>query len=183
MNVHTENCTQRQIEILWHALGLRNNNHIPYRNHFLAYPDSDDMPDLEELEACGLMKRTRTPKFCDSNSIVFNATDTGRVVALNSFKPPKHTRYDEWLATDNGQSFGRYLLGPWGLPQFEFRYVRTEKGEKTRKQWRMFRCDLLGRCEIIGNWDDTKKASKASYKAALKAYQTNNRNHNNVTTH
>lgn len=92
----TEQCTQRQVELLHHTLGLSIDHRDPYRNHFVAGPGHHDMPDLEVLEALGLMARSPTPKFCADGDIVFRVTDAGRAVALDSLPPPpKPTRYGE----------------------------------------------------------------------------------------
>jgi hypothetical protein len=85
----TQNCTQQQIELLHHTLGLTIDHRRPCRNHFVSCFGDPDMADLEALEALGLMARARTPKFCDPNDIVFHATDAGIKLALDSLRPPK----------------------------------------------------------------------------------------------
>lgn len=165
--------TQRQVELLHHTLGLSEDRRDPYRNYFVAGPGHHDMPDLEALEALGLMARSPTPKFCADGDIVFRTTDAGRALAIDSLPPPpKRTRYGEWLDADCCESFGEFLCGS-RLPEFEAR--RHREGEKTRWQWRMFRRDSFGYRDFNGDWADTKKAAKASYKAALKALKQTQR--------
>ena len=165
----TSQCTQRQVELLHHTLGLSIDHRDPYRNHFVAGPGHHDMPDLEALEALGLMARSPTPKFCADSDIVFRVTDAGRAVALDSLPPPpKPTRYGEWLDADCCDSFGEFLCGS-RLPTLDAR--RQYEDGKARWQWRMYRRARFGDREITGEWADTKKAAKASYKAALKAHQ------------
>lgn len=161
--------SQQQVELLHHTLGLSIDHRESYRNYFVAGPGHHDMPDLEALEALGLMTRSRAPKFCADGDIVFRATDAGRAVALDSLPPPpKRTRYGEWLDADCCESFGEFLCGS-RLPTLDAR--RQYEGGKARWQWRMYRRDSFGYREIAGGWADTKKAAKVSYKAALKAHQ------------
>lgn len=169
MNPCDRAATPAQVELLHHTLGLSIDRRDSYRNYFVAGPGHHDMPDLEALEALGLMARSRAPKFCADGDIVFHATDAGRALAIDSLPPPpKPTRYDEWLDADCCESFGEYLCGS-RLPEFDAR--RHTEGTKTRWQWRMFRRDSFGYRQIIGEWADTKKAAKANYKAALRAHQ------------
>lgn len=166
--IGTPKPSQQQIELLHHTLGLSGDRRTPYRNYFVAGAGHSDMPDLEALESLGLMTRSAAPKFCADNDIVFRTTDAGRTMAIDSLPPPsKRTRYSEWLDADCCESFGEFLCGS-RLPKFEGRRHR-EGGGKTRWQWRMYRRDGLGYRQVVGDWADTKKAAKASYKRALKA--------------
>lgn len=80
--------SQQQVELLHHTLGLSIDRRESYRNYFVAGPGHHDMPDLEALEALGLMTRSRAPKFCADGDIVFRATDAGRAVcATSAFHP------------------------------------------------------------------------------------------------
>jgi len=85
MNPTTKNCTQRQLEILCHTLGLRNDRRIPYRNHYVVYPfpGSPDMENLETLESLGLIRRVCTQATA-AGQIIFCATDAGHELALDS---------------------------------------------------------------------------------------------------
>lgn len=56
----TEGVTDRQREILRHALGLNGSRRTPYRRHFAAEPEGDDYQDLVALEAAGLVVRGKT---------------------------------------------------------------------------------------------------------------------------
>lgn len=120
--------SQQQVELLHHTLGLSIDRRESYRNYFVAGPGHHDMPDLEALEALGLMTRSRAPKFCADGDIVFRATDAGRAVALDSLPPPpKRTRYGEWLDADCCESFGEFLCGS-RLPTLDARRPhRTER--------------------------------------------------------
>ncbi|WP_313571043.1 hypothetical protein [Comamonas terrigena] len=169
--------TGQQIALLLHTLGLRPDQRNGNRNHFVAGPGHDDIPDLEALESMGLMVRTRTPAFCDSSDIVFRATEAGRALALERLPepppPPKRTRYDEYLAADGcaGDSFGEFLCG-WRLPKFETRGY-CGYGVGNTLEYRMYRkawdCVYGHHNDVQGEWAKTKKEAKASYKAALKA--------------
>lgn len=163
--------TQQQVEILQHTLGLSVGRREPYRNHFLAGPGHHDMPDLEALEASGLMCRGRTPSFCNKSDIVFLATDAGRALALERLpEPPKQTQHRQWLDADSGHSFGEWLCGH-RLPKVETESeYRSVNGRwRTVYRHRMYRLaqDSHWRREVQGEWAITKKEAKASYKLAL----------------
>lgn len=71
------NLTDNQKSLLEHTLGSA----VPdkwFRNHFLAGPGHSDLPDLEELEKKGFMRRIETPSFCKETDIVFKVTDEGK---------------------------------------------------------------------------------------------------------
>ncbi|AOZ06794.1 hypothetical protein [Cupriavidus malaysiensis] len=162
--------TSAQIGLLQHTLGISERHREPHRNHFVAGPGHHDMPDLEQLEAAGLMVRGYRPAFLPESSIVFYTTEAGRALAITSLpEPRKRTRYEEYLDADGcaGDSFGEFLCGI-RLPEFETRWHRDYGTWKEHYQYRMFRRDGYGR-EVQGDWAPTKKEAKASYKAALKA--------------
>lgn len=168
-------CTPYQIELLHHTLGLRPDRREPYRNHFVASVGHRDMHDLEALEREGLMERGRTPRFCNSGDVVFMTTDAGRDLAIASLpEPAKRTRMTDWRDRDGSESFGEFLCGD-RLPQVESR--RAERGRPSDRygdEHRMYRYGqypLHARREVEGEWCATKKAAKASYKAALKAFR------------
>lgn len=169
--------TQSQIALLQHTLGINEWKREPYRNHFVASPSHHDMPDLEQLEAAGLMVRGHVPGFLPDSSIVFYTTEAGRVLAITSLPAPKkRTRYEEYLAADGcaGDSFGEFLCGI-RLPEFEERNHRPYGEWKSSRRYRMFRLTwdshygIPGDRDVQGDWASTKKDAKASYKAALKA--------------
>lgn len=182
--------TTQQIGLLQHTLGISERNREPYRNHFVASAGHHDMPDLEQLEAAGLMIRGHRPGFLSGESIVFYTTEAGRVLAITSLPEPKKlTRYEEYLRADGcaGDSFAEFLCGG-RLPKFEShdcsRYYgygwHLAQQSPGLKEWRgdihrMYRADVYGRHEIEGKWCKTKKEAKASYKAALKARQERER--------
>lgn len=128
------------------------------------------------------MTRSRTPKFCDPSDIVFSATEAGRALALDMLPDPpppaKRSRYSQYLAADGcaGDSFAEFLCG-WGrAPKFE---TRGYRGWGCGVEYRMYRDDWDGThgryLDVQGEWAKTKKAAKASYKAALKARHKANR--------
>lgn len=162
--------TAKQIELLQHTLGINENRREPYRNHFVASPEHHDMPDLEQLEAAGLMIRGHRPGFLPASDIVFYTTEAGRVLAITSLpEPKKQTRYEEYLHADGcaGDSFGEFLCGT-RLPEYEdrgrwpyeYRMYRRAPGAYTSYDR-----------DVQGDWAPTKKEAKASYKAALKKHQ------------
>lgn len=162
--------TTRQIGLLHHTLGLNERTREPYRNHFVVGPGHHDMPDLLALEAAGLMERARRPGFLDGGDIVFRVTDAGIARALAALPAPrKRSRYEEYLDADGcaGDSFGEFLCGS-RLPEFE------QCGGWRDRQYRMYRRTRGGwDRDVQGEWRATKKEAKASYKAALQAYNEN----------
>lgn len=159
--------TPRQIEIMQHTLGINESRREPYRNYYAAGPLHYANSDLETLVSLGMMTKSPAPKFCPSGDVVYSCTDTGRDTALSALPPPpKPTRYSEYLDADSCQDFSEWLLG-WKKPEFEY---RRDGG---RWQYRMFRksySDYHGYPvrDVEGDWCNTKKAAKASYKEALK---------------
>ncbi|EAO3019200.1 hypothetical protein I3B18_03925 [Salmonella enterica] len=77
------------------------------------------------------------------------------------------SRYADYLRADSCLSFGEYLVGTL-LPEFEHR----ETGFMTNKyEYRMFRRVTRwfgSERDIEGEWCQTMKAAKASYKEALR---------------
>lgn len=159
------NITDQQLHLLHHTLGLRPDQREPYRNHFVAGPGHDDMPDLEELERLELMKRGRTPAFCNPADVVFHVTDAGRDLALRLLPPaPKRTRYEEYLAADTGHDFHEFL----GIKKPE--YETRSDGRKTEYRMRRW-AGWYDRIDVQGEWARTKKEAKTSYKQALEAHR------------
>ncbi|MEF9677758.1 hypothetical protein ABRQ00_11255 [Pectobacterium aroidearum] len=157
--------TQRQIEILQHTLGVNESRREPYRNYYVAGPQHYANSDLETLISAGMMTKSPAPKFCRDGDIVYSCTDVGRDTAISALpSPPKPTRYSEYMDADSCMSFSEWLLG-WKAPEVEYR---------SDGKCRMFRKEYdpsygYARRDIEGEWSDTKKAAKASYKEALKA--------------
>lgn len=163
--------TPAQISLLQHTLGINEWKREPYRNYFVAAPGHHDMPDLEALEASGLMCRGRTPSFCSQNEIVFLTTDAGRALAIEKLpEPPKRTKHRQWLDMDGDLSFGEFLCGN-RLPKVESeRDYRFVDGRwRTIQRHRMYRLESSShwRREVEGEWASTKQDAKASYKQAL----------------
>ncbi|ATA26777.1 hypothetical protein BIY26_07120 [Brenneria goodwinii] len=158
--------TLRQIELMQHALGISATKREPYRNYFLAGCGHSDNDDLEALVTDGMMTKRPSPDFVGGGKL-YHCTKSGEVAAISALPtPPKPTRYSEYLDADSCQDFSEWLLG-WKKPEFEY---RRDGG---RYQYRMFRksySDYHGYPvrDVEGNWCNTKKAAKASYKEALK---------------
>lgn len=173
--------TKSQIGLLQHTLGINEHHREPHRNHFVASPSHHDMPDLEQLEATGLMIRGHRPGFLPGDSIVFYTTEAGRVLAITSLpEPMKPTRYEEYLRADGcaGDSFAEFICGS-RLPKFEDRRAPSgQQGDRWGDQHRMYRnwpYPNEYQREVVGDWAPTKKEAKASYKAALKKRQQEQR--------
>lgn len=152
--------TPAQLNLLHHTLGLRPDQRNPFRNHFMAGPGHHDQPDLEALEAAGLMVRGKPPVFCDQSDVLFRVTDAGRALALDLLpQPPKRTRYEQFLCADCGLSFAEWL----GIdrPRIEIcGYFRP--GGAVR----------MTSSRATGEWKPTRKEAKDSYKAVLGARRT-----------
>ncbi|WP_186083640.1 hypothetical protein [Burkholderia gladioli] len=172
MSVTQENrpVTQYQIELLQHTLGINCDRREPYRNYFVASTGHSDFPHLDALVSVGLMERRPAPKFLAAGSIVFAATDAGRITAIAALPEPKpRTRFDDFLDYDHSVSFAEYLCGD-RAPSFELRVAANGRPSgKWGYEYRMVRCRYRAGLEVIGEWKPTKKEAKASYKAALLA--------------
>jgi len=121
--------------VLNHMLGLTGSSRVSYRNHFVAGEGHHDMPQLEELEHVGFVKRGITPKFCGQGDIVFYATQAGQIHAIENLPPEPlksaRTRYDDYIESDFGGSFHEYLS--IRKPQIEISRNRSDI------EYRMFR--------------------------------------------
>jgi hypothetical protein len=71
----------QRMHILRHALGVRHPRAVPYRNHFVTGPGSDDYEACEELVQAGLMIR-RDASELSGNDPVYVVTDAGKELAL-----------------------------------------------------------------------------------------------------
>lgn len=154
--------TEKQLQLLWHTLGLRPDQIEPYRNFFDADPNHHDMPDLQVLECLGFMARSKTPAFVREGAIFFFVTEAGKRLAVDNLpKPKKRSQYQEFLDADYGHSFAEFLGIDVPICEYDmgqYRFVRTR-----RTYWHL---------EVIyGEWCKTKKEAKASYKSALKAHK------------
>jgi len=149
--------TKHQIELMQHSLGINENRREPYRNYFLASGGHSDNADLESLVAAGLMTSRAAPSFCAENDVVYHVTDAGREMAIAALPAPKkRSRYGEYLDSDTCQSFAEWL--GISVPEIEYGhwYPCSGKFRMTSKR-------------ASGEWCDTQKEAKASYKEALKA--------------
>ncbi|AHY13579.1 MULTISPECIES: hypothetical protein [Citrobacter] len=151
------------IELMQHALGINERNRTPYRNYFLVGEGHTDNEKWEELVSDGLATSRPAPGFVGDGTL-YHVTEKGEATAISALpEPKKRTRYEEYLDADSCQPFSEWLLG-YRLPEVE--YSRDGK-------CRMFRCSYdaaygYPRRDVEGEWCDTKKAAKASYKEALR---------------
>ena len=77
------NASERQKEIIRHALGLGRRDSI-YRNHYVAYgPENDDWQLLLEMVGLGLL--AQRPDSLSSGT-VFQVTDIGREIVMPNAK-------------------------------------------------------------------------------------------------
>lgn len=156
--------TNKQLDLLHHTLGVTPTRREPYRNHFVAGPGHYAQPDLEALEAAGLMRRGQTPRFCDKDDVVFHVTDDGRAFALDSLpQPPKRSKWEDYYHSESTLTFAEWL----GIesPRIETNY---SYGKDARYRYTRVRHYSDWTDRIEGEWKPTKKEAKASYKAALK---------------
>jgi hypothetical protein len=150
--------TAHQLHLLHHTLGLTPERREPFRNYFMAGPGHHDQADLLALEAAGLMRQGRTPSFCDDGDMLFLCTDAGKTYAIEHLPlPPKKSRYEEYLDAEYGHSFAEWL----GIE-----VPKLESGDYWHKTRGLVRYTSS---RATGEWAATKKAAKASYKAALSA--------------
>lgn len=149
--------TQHQIGLLQHALGINERHREPYRNYFLASGGHSDNADLESLVSAGLMTSRAAPSFCAENDVVYHVTDAGQEIAIAALPAPKkRTRYEEYLAADYGHSFAEWL--GIDVPKIEYGSWYPNDGK--------FR--MVSR-SAAGEWCNTQKEAKSSYKKALSA--------------
>lgn len=149
--------TNYQIGLMQHALGINERHREAYRNYFLASGGHIDNADLEYLVAAGLMTSRAAPSFCADGDVVYHVTDAGREMAIAALPAPKkRTRYEEYLAADYGHSFAEWL--GIDVPKIEYGSWYPNDGKFRMVSHR-----------AAGEWCDTQKAAKASYKRALSA--------------
>ncbi|MCT4701192.1 hypothetical protein MUA02_04465 [Enterobacteriaceae bacterium H20N1] len=151
------------IELMQHALGINERNREPYRNYFLAGDGHTDDSKWQELVSHGFATSRPAPDFV-GGGVLYHVTDKGEALAISALPDPKkRTRYGEYLHADYGHSFAEWL--GINLPEFEYR----ETGFLTGKyEYRMLRRCWDYSTDIAGDWCETKKVAKASYKEALR---------------
>lgn len=148
--------TAQQVELLHHTLGVNPERRDPFRNHFVAGAGHHAQPDLEQLEAAGMMERAAAPKFLIDGGVVFRVTDAGRNYALQHLpQPRKRSRWEQYLHAESGLTFAEWL----GIDA----PVREYRG-----YWGRDRMVRLKSRRATGDWAKTIKEAKASYKEALK---------------
>lgn len=147
---------QRHIELMQHTIGVNERNREPYRNHFLADAGHYANSDLEVLVAEGYMTAQPAPAMWGDGT-VYCCTPEGSALVISSLpKPKKRSRYEDYLNSDTCQSFAEWL--GIDVPEIEYGHWYPNQGK--------FR--MVSR-RAAGEWCDTQKDAKASYKANLKA--------------
>lgn len=182
--------TQKQLELLWHTLGLNSGCRAGGRNHFLTSPGYDDAKNLDVLMEAGMMTRGKAPAFCGAGDVVYRATSEGKQFVLSKLPPPppprKYTKYDAYLDECERYDDFVHFLGI-NLPQiqqrstwgdYEYRMVRYPRGSaycEHRRPTRFAQWAPYETVEVAGEWALTMKAAKASYKEALRLHQAKGR--------
>lgn len=155
------------IELMQHALGISERHRESYRNYFLASVDSPDDMQWQALVKHGLAKSGKAPEW-SCGDVVYQVTAAGKAIATSALpEPKKPNRYDEYRHSEVVESFGGWL----GIqfPEFEWRAIDYFKGKFEYRMFRRSRCYWDTYRDVEGQWSPTKKAAKASYKAALRA--------------
>ncbi|MBA1321222.1 hypothetical protein [Pseudomonas plecoglossicida] len=182
--------TEKQLELLWHTLGIHPSCRLSSRNYFLTSPGYDDANNLDVLVAAGLMTCGKAPAFCPQDDVVYRATDEGKRFASEKLPPPptprKYTRFDAYLAEcECYDGFAQFLginqpqiqqRGGWG--NYKYRMVRYPRGSaycEHRRPTRFAYWSPYESLEVAGEWAHTMKAAKASYKEALRLHQAEGR--------
>lgn len=104
---------ERGVEILQHALGLRQHGDRAYRNHYVTGPGSADFDSCRELVNAGLMIDRGTGELFGGGRC-FTVTAAGREIAHTSLPKPRkqsrsQRRYQRFLEAESGLSFGEWL--------------------------------------------------------------------------
>lgn len=162
--------TAPQLALLHHALGVRPDRRDPFRNHFVAGDGHHDMPDLLKLTEDGYMVTGAAPAFCGYGDVVFYVTDKGRAHALDNLPlpppPRKRSKFDEYYESESTLTFAEWL--GIEVPRREYNYYASI-GDPKRNFVR-----LTSR-KATGEWCKSLKEAKASYKAALRERQRQNK--------
>lgn len=166
--------TEQQLEKLRHTLGLNYHDTIT-RNYFHAGPEGEDA-DLVALKAAGLMFSRKAPAFCAEGDVVFHATEAGKEYAMARQpvrKPVKRTVWQQFISSDM-DNFLDFL--EIESPRYEVCTKRLHPSEDPLGV-QLFNLHLMPFRTFYrmisprgtGEWCETKKAAKASYKADMKA--------------
>ena len=167
--------TEKQLNLLWHTLGLNPGCRTGGRNHFLTSPGYDDANNLDVLVEAGLMTRGKAPAFCDATDVVYRATPEGKQFALAKLPPPppprKYTRFDAYLdECECYDGFAHFLginqpqiqqRGTWG--DYQYRMVRYPRGSsycEHRRPTRFAHWSPYETVEVAGEWARTMKAAR-----------------------
>ena len=134
------------------------------------------------------MGSRKPPAFCDQSGILYFATKEGERFAIAEMPQlPKRTKFEDYL--DVADCYENFAQFPGiNKPQFqqrreysnrEYRMVRYQWGspylEFPSSYWSPYE-----RLEVVGEWAQTMKEAKASYKLALKEYRKRHSRHANT---
>ena len=178
--------TEKQLELLWHTLGVHPGCRLSSRNYFLTSPGYDDANNLDVLVEAGLATRGKAPAFCDPGDVIYRATAEGKQLALSKLPPApppqKRTRFDAYLDECECYDGFAHFLGI-NLPLYqqrgewrdrEYRMVRYPRGSvyrQYRRHYSFVQWSPYETLEVAGEWAPTMKEAKASYKVALKQFR------------
>ena len=165
--------TEQQLSKLRHTLGLNYSDTIT-RNYFHSGPEGEDQ-DLVALKRAGLMLARKAPAFCEEGDVFFHATDAGKAYALEHQPAPVKIKKTVWqrFRDSDMDSFTDFL--EIEAPRFEYSFAKVKPGEQLFERpllnihlmpFRHFYRMISPRGN--GEWCETKKAAKASYKADMK---------------
>lgn len=166
--------TEGQLSKLRHTLGLNYDDKIT-RNLYHSGPESEDA-DLVALKEAGLMFSRKAPAFCEDGDVVFHATDAGKAYALERQPAPAKIKKTVWqrFRDSDMDSFTDFL--EIEAPRYEHASSRVKPGEQLLDR-QLHEIHLMPIREFYrmvsprgtGEWCETKKAAKASYKSDMKA--------------
>lgn len=106
--------TKYQLDLMCHALGLRQKGDQSHRNYFAADPGSKDYEEWVLLVKSGLAECFGSKPQIFGSLVGFSVTDAGRVEATKSLpEPPKlsrsRKRYLLFLGLDLDIKYGEWL--------------------------------------------------------------------------
>lgn len=159
--------TPHMLHLLHHTLGLRPDRRESFRNYYVASEGHGEITNLRALVDADMMRESKAPAFCHEDSIMFCCTEAGKAYAIENLPTePKRTRYDEYMRADFGHCFAEWL----GInrPFYDARRSAAGWEYQMRRRDRLYTWGAWG--AVSGDWKPTKKEAKASYKAALHAF-------------
>lgn len=163
--------SKKQLELLRHTLGLNYKDEI-YRNFFHCGPEEGE-PDLLALKAAGLMDSKAAPAFCTPGDRTFFATEAGKAYAMARHVPKPDPTLWQLFKSSDMDSFLEFLdIEP---PRYEVKHARSKDldGLRDRSYVEINLMPLKTFYRMVsprgqGDWFETKRDAKASYKADMK---------------